>query len=143
MIDISKLTAASFMPGLQNVGQIEGSVNINGTVQGSPNFSTPNTSNMVGIINIPLPDPTVISALRVNLPNADGQLATRWFPLFGTVELTDISASTPQWILIMYAGSAFNGRNIYFNFVNATTNPITFTNFPINIYGHLYSYPFG
>jgi hypothetical protein len=138
MINIQNLTAASFMPGLQNSGQISGQAIINGTLDASPNYNV-TTSNMTGTIFIPLEDPTVISVLRVNLPNASGQLASRWFPLFGTVELTD---SVLDWVLIMSVGSASGGRNIYFNFVNTVNNSWTATNFPINIYGHLYSYPF-
>jgi len=126
------------MPGLQNAGQFSGQALISGALDASPSYIS-NTSNMTGTIFIPLPDPTVVSAMRINLPSAAGQLASRWFPLFGTVDLQDLSNG---WDLIMYVGSATGGRNIYFNFVNRNNSLTTFTNFPVNIYGHLYSYPF-
>ena len=137
-IDISKLAAASFMPGLQNSGQFSGQAVISGTLNATPTYPS-NTSNMTGTIYIPLPDATVISDMRINLPNANGDLATYWFPLFGTLELTD---STAGWLMIMYVGAARGGRNIYFNFVNKNNSGVTFTSFAINIYGHLYTYPF-
>lgn len=136
MVDITKIAAASFMPGLQNAGQFSGTAYISGVLDASPGYPT-NTSNMTGTIFIPLPDPTVVSVMRINLPNAAGQLASRWFPLFGTIRLLD---QTNDWILILYIGSATGGRNIYFNFVNSSNTGRTFTSFPVNIYGHLFSY---
>lgn len=136
MVDITKIAAASFMPGLQNVGQLSGQAVISGALQASPVYNTI-TSNMTGTIFVQLPDPTVVSAMRVNLPTAHGELATRWFPLFGTAFLTD---ETAGWDLVLYVGSAPNGRNIYFNFVNHNNSLTTFSNFPINIYAHLYTY---
>lgn len=136
MVDISKIAAASFMPGLQNVGQLSGQALISGNLEASPGYNT-NTSNMTGTIFVSLPDPTVVSAMRVNLPSANGQLASRWFPLFGTAILTD---SIAGWDMVLYVGSATGGRNIYFNFVNHNNSLTTFTNYPINIYAHLYSY---
>lgn len=137
-INISKMAAASFMPGLQNAGQVSGQALISGSLDASPTYPI-TTSNMTGAIIVTLPNPQAISAFRVNLPNANGQLATRWFPLFGTAELHDFTAG---WDLILYVGSSPVGRYIYFNFVNRNNSLTTFTNFPVNIYGHIFSYPF-
>lgn len=139
MVDFTKIAAASFWPGLQNVGTISGTATITGTINASPDTSGGVAcSNMTGSVTVNLPDPKVISILRVNLPDAHGQLATRWFPLFGTAELTD---STAGWKLIMYVGSYRFGRVIYFNFVSLSVSSISI-NQRLNIYGHLYSYPF-
>lgn len=139
MVDFTKVSAASFWPGLQNVGTAQGAATITGTLNKSPDTTGGSScSNMVGTILVNLPDPTVISALRVNLPDAHGDLASRWFPLFGTTELTD---NTAGWKLILYVGSYQFGRVIYFNFVSLSVSNITI-NQRVNIYGHLYSYPF-
>ena len=135
-VDLTKLTAASFMPGLQNSGQFSGQWLISGSLDATPG-GLATSSNMTGSIFIPLEDPTVVSVMRVNLPSANGDLASKWFPLFGTAELYD---TTANWALLLYVGSATGGRNIYLNFVNNQNTLTTFTNFPINIYGHLYSY---
>lgn len=138
MVDFTKISAASFWPGLQNVGTISGTATITGTINVSPNTSGGSlSSNMTGAAQIQLPDPSVISVLRVNLPDANGDLASRWFPLFGTAELTD---STAGWKLIMYVGSYQYGRVIYLNFVSLNTASISI-NQRLNIYGHLYTYP--
>lgn len=138
-IDFSKIGAASFWPGLQNVGTISGTATITGTLNKSPDTTGGSScSNMTGAILVPLPNPNVISALRINMPDANGQLATRWFPLFGTTELTDTTAG---WKLIMYVGAYQTGRIIYINFVSLSVSNITISQ-RLNIYGHLYSYPF-
>lgn len=138
-IDFSKISATSLWPGLQNVGTTYGAATITGTLNTSPDTSGgSSSSNLTGSVLVDLPDPKVISVFRVNLPDANGQLATRWFPLFGTIELTD---STAGWKLIMYVGSYQYGRVIYFNFVSLSTSSISI-NQRLNIYGHLYSYPF-
>jgi hypothetical protein len=142
-INVSKIAAASFMAGLQNVGQVSVTAYVTGTLYGSPN-SVSNTSNMNGVFTINMPNPNVISVLRVNLPNAAGQLASRWFPLFGTCQLTD---STNNWRLLLYVGTSTAGRVITFNFVNLKSTLTNFTGsggsypFAINVYGHLYSFP--
>ncbi len=139
IVDFSKIGAASFWPGLQNVGTIEGTATISGTINASPDTTGgASCSNMTGTVLVELPDPTVISALRVNLPDAHGDLASRWFPLFGTTQLTD---ATTGWKLILYVGGYQFGRVIYFNFVSLSTGSIS-VNQRLNIYGHLYSYPF-
>lgn len=136
-IDIKNIAAASFMPGLQNKGQLNGTALITGSLAPSPLAG--GTSNLTGSFVISLPDTKVVSLLRVTLPNANGDLAAYWFPLMGTAELSDLTA---HWRLIFYVLSNFSGREISFNFVNLSTSvTTTFTNFPINVYGHLYSYP--
>lgn len=137
MTDFTKINATSLWPGLQNVGTTSGTATITGTINASPDTSGGSLcSNMVGAVQMQLPDPSVVSALRVNLPDANGDLATKWFPLFGTTELTDRTAA---WKLILYVGSYEFGRVIYFNFVSLSTSAITI-NQRLNIYGHLYSY---
>ena len=138
-IDITKIATASFMPGLQNAGQTSGTASIAGTIDASPSYKT-NTSNLTGTIFVPLPDPTVISLFRVNLPDSAGQLASRWFPLIGTVELTD---NTNHFRLVMFVQGTTTGRAINYNFVSiSTSSGYTASNYRINIYGHLFSYPF-
>lgn len=134
-IDIMNIAAASFMPGLQNQGNISGSVTINGTLYGSPSSS--NTSNTYGKINITLPDPNVISLFRITLPSANGDLSSKWFPLIGVLELTDNIA---QWRLILYLMGSSTGRTITYNFVNLSTSNTTL-NVTLDYYAHLYSYP--
>lgn len=139
-IDISKLAAASFMPGLQNSGQVTGEAFITGTLDASPAYPS-NTSNLTNTANTPivieLPDPSVISIVRINMPDATGDLASKWFPLIGTCELTD---NTLNWKAIYYITSHPQGRAIYFNFVN-TVNSGTTVNQHLNIYAHLFTYP--
>lgn len=134
-LDLTKLQATSLMPGLQNSGQIKGSVTLSGTLSPSP--STTYTSNTVGKIIIKLPDPSVVSIFRVSLPSANGDLATEWFPLIGVVELTDLTA---EWRLILYLQSDPAGRAISFNFVNLQNN-LTNLNVQLDYYAHLFSYP--
>jgi hypothetical protein len=139
-IDLTKIAAASFMPGLQNSGQISGTASISGTL--NPSGTDGTTSNMTGTFVLVLPDPNVISLLRVNLPDGHGQLASRWFPVIGTVELTDTTTSS-HYRLVMFVQSHPLGRAINYNFVSTTTSDtITFSSFRIAIYGHLFSYPF-
>ena len=137
IIDITKIAAASFMPGLQNQGQINAVASISGVL--NPSGTDGTTSNMTGYFTISLPDPTVISLFRVNLPDAAGQLASKWFPLIGTVELTDI---TNHFRLVIFAQSDPVGRGFNYNFVS-TSNSVGYTasSFRINVYGHLFSYP--
>jgi hypothetical protein len=142
MFNPQTIAAASFWSGLQNVGQTYGTAYISGTLYASPSGISPTSSNMTGTIFISLPDPTVISIFRVNFPDADGELATRWFPLFGTLQIYD-TATPNDFKLIMTIGSAIGGRNIYLNFVNAHSSSKSFSGFRINIYGHLFTYPWG
>lgn len=135
------IVAASFWPGLQNIGQTSGTAQISGTLNASPSGISATSSNMTGTIFISLPDPTIVSLFRVNFPDAHGDLASRWFPLFGTLQIYD-TASPVNYKLIMTIGSANGGRNVYLNFVNAQNTTTTFTNWRINFYGHLYTYPF-
>lgn len=136
MIDITKIAAASFMPGLQNQGQVTATALINGTLNPSGNDGT--TSNMTGYFTITLPNPAVVSLFRVNLPDAAGQLASYWFPFIGTVELTDY---TNHFRLVMFVQSSATGRQINYNFVSTSTSlGFTAVNFRISVYGHLYSY---
>lgn len=134
----SQTAAASFWPGLQNVGQTSGTALISGTLNASPSGISSTSSNMTGSIFVGLPNASVISGMRLNLPDAHGHLASRWFPLFGCLELTD---ATAQWKVIFNATAAAGGRGIYFNFVNIANGTTTFTNFRVNIVAHLYSYP--
>lgn len=134
----SKIAGASFLPGLQNMGTITAQASISGTLFGSPGYPS-NTSNTYGIISLTLPDPNLISSFRVNFPDAAGDLASKWFPLFGSGVFND---STNDWFLNVYVGSSPTGRNIYYNFTNTVNSNHTFSSFRINIYGHLYTYPF-
>ena len=134
----SKIAGASFLPGLQNMGTISAQASISGILHGSPNSVT-NTSNTYGIITLTLPDPNLISSLLVNFPDAAGDLASKWFPLFGSGYFYD---STNNWVLNLYVGSSPTGRNIYYNFCNTVNFNYPFSSFRINIYGHLYTYPF-
>lgn len=136
MVHFPDIAAASFWPGLQNVGTVSGTATITGTLKGSPSGGDSNSSNMTGQILVALPDPNVVSVFRVNLPDANGHLASRWFPLMGTAILTDFTA---DWKLILYVGSSGVGRIIYFNFVQLGTSAISI-NQRLNIYGHLYTY---
>jgi len=139
MVDYDKIAFASFWPGLQNVGTTSGTATITGTLNTSPDTTGgSSSSNLVGSVLLDLPNPKVITVLRVNLPDANGDLASRWFPLFGTTELTD---RTAKWKLILYVGNYPYGRVIYFNFVSLSTSSISI-NQRLNIYGHLYTYPF-
>jgi len=134
MLDPSKIAAASFWPGLQNIGQTEGQAFISGVLPASPNST--DTSSLTGTIFIELPDDKVISSMRINMPDADGDLAVKWFPVFGTLTLIDLSAG---WQVIFTVGSASGGRNLYFNFVNQNTTG-TMINQHVNIFAHLYTY---
>jgi hypothetical protein len=139
MIDLTKVSAASFMPGLQNSGQVTGTANISGVL--SPSGTDGTTSNMTGYFTIALPDPSVISLFRISLPDAAFQLATKWFPLIGTVELTDV---TNHYRLIIFVQSDPVGRGFSYNFVSlSTTTGYTASNYRILIYGHLFTYPWG
>ena len=139
-IDISKLTAASFMPGLQNSGQVSGEAFITGPLGGSPGYPS-STSNLTNTgsepIIIQLPDPSVISVVRINMPDANGDLASKWFPLIGTCELTDLTAG---WKAIFYITSNPLGRAIYFNFVNTNSRATTISQH-LSVYAHLFTYP--
>lgn len=137
-IDITKVASASFMPGLQNSGQVTGFITFDGTVKASPSPPT-STSNLTGIGLIPLPNPNVISSIIVNFPGFNGDLATKWFPLFGTCELTDLVLNVR---IILYVGSYSGGRSISFNIVNLTTSDIQFVSMPIAYKAFLYTYPF-
>jgi hypothetical protein len=134
MLDPSKISAASFWPGLQNVGQTEGEAYISGTVDGSP--TSTNTSSLTGTIFIQLPDDQVISSMRINMPDAHGDLASMWFPVAGTLILED---QTADWRIIFTVGSASGGRNLYFNLVNQSTSA-TVIGQHVNIFAHLYTY---
>lgn len=134
------IAAASFWPGLQDVGTIDGTAYISGTLNQSPSGLDANSSNMTGKILVELPDPSVISILRVNFPDADGALASDWFPLFGSLQLYDNSGSN-DYKLILSVGNAPTGRYIYINFANISTAAKTFTDFRVVIHGHLYTYP--
>ena len=138
MIKFNTIAAASFWPGLQNVGTVSGTATITGTLKASPSGGDSNSSNMTGTVIISLPDPSVISVFRVNLPDANGHLSSRWFPLMGTTILTDFTAN---WKLILYLGSYGGGRVIYFNFVQLASTSTSISQ-RLDIYGHLYSYPF-
>jgi len=134
MLDPSKIAAASFWPGLQNIGQTEGQAYISGILDGSP--SATYTSSLTGTIFIELPDDQVISSMRINMPDANGDLATKWFPVFGTLNLADQVAG---WQVIFTVGSASGGRNLYFNFINQNSTGTTI-NQHVNIFAHLYTY---
>ena len=137
IINTAIASTSIFTPGLQNSGQVSAQALITGTLDVA---TMSETSNMTGSFLVPLPNARVISVMRVNLPSAHGYLASKWFPLVGTIELTDLVAN---WRLIMYVLSASNGRQISFNFVNLQTSGGTtnFSNWPINVYAHLYTYP--
>lgn len=137
-VNLTNIAAASFTPGLQNNGVVSGTALINGTIPQSPSSSI--TSNLTGSFVLILPDPTVVSVFRINLPDSAGDLANYWFPLMGTAELKD---STNLYTVIFYVLSNQLGREISFNFVNLNTSaaytlPV---NYRVNVYGHLYSYP--
>lgn len=134
---LSNIAAASFLPGLQNTGTISGTAYVTGFLPASPNYPT-TTSNLTGTFTVPLIDISMISLLRVNLPDANGDLASSWFPVMGTAELHD---DTADWLLILYVLSDPVGRSVSFNFVNKHNAGTTLTNFRINIYAHLFSYP--
>lgn len=151
-INIGNLAAASFMPGLQNSGQVTTTAYISGSLNGSPSYPS-NTSNLVNPIDannnpipiiVQLPDISVISQFSVNFPYASGDLASKWFPMAGTGEFYDY---TQNWECILYEFSHPEGRAFYFNILNMVAGPITFTGsggaqpFAINITGHLFSYP--
>lgn len=131
------IAAASFWPGLQNVGQTSGEAHITGTLNGSPSGISATSSNMTGTVFVSLPDPTVISLFRVNIPEIDSAI---WVPLFGSAEIWNNTGSN-NYKLIIYVGSASSGRNFYLNFVNASTSSVS-VDIHLNIYGHLYTYPF-
>ncbi len=135
----TNIVSASFWPGLQNVGQTSGQAFITGTLNQSPSGVSASSSNMTGSIFISLPDSTVVSIFRVNFPDGTGDMASKWFPLFGTLEIWN-TTNPYNYKLIMTIGSAAGGRIIYFNFVNAQSTSSTI-NLHMNIVGHLYSYP--
>jgi hypothetical protein len=129
-VKLQNIAAASFLPGFQNIGSVSGSALITGAI--------PASGNLIGTFVINFPDPNVISQIRVNLPQASGELAINWFPVMGTIQLVD---AIGQYTLIMYVLSDPAGRRINFNFVNTNnSSPPPFVNFPINIYAHLFTF---
>ena len=136
-IDLSKVQAASFLPGLQNIGTATATALVSGTMPGSG--TSPNLGYLIGNFVIPFPESDILSDIRVTLPNASGQLASRWFPVMGSIELVDY---TIGFTLILDVLSNSSGRQINFNFVNSNASSYTFTNFPIDISAQLYTYPF-
>lgn len=137
------IAAASFWPGLQNVGQTFGSSTISGTLNRGPQSGviSPNSSNMVGSFFISLPDPTVVSVWRINLvDNLGGTWPNVWWPIFGSVQLDHFTGGVIDYKLIVVEQQATGGRQFNINFVGANSGDINI-NLTMNIYGHLYSYP--
>ena len=136
-LNLPNIAATSLTPGIFNSGSFTATAEINGTL---PAAGT-TTSLLTGVINITLEDPSVICELMFNLPDANQSLATAWIPLIGSGYANDESA---PYSLILYDIGTPTGRQISYNFYNYTIPDgvgYTFTNYKINFYGHLYSYP--
>lgn len=130
-VDLTKVRSASFLPGLQNIGTSQTIATVSGTIQG-------NGGNLIGSFLIYFPTPNVISVIRVNLPDAHGDLASNWFPLIGSTQLYD---ATDKWYLSMYVQNNASGRGVVFDFLSDQASDRTLTNFRISVYAHLYTYP--
>lgn len=134
LLNPSLIAAGSFWPGLQNIGQISGSAYISGTLSASPTSTY--TSSLTGTIFVPLADDQTVVSMRLNMPDANGDLASKWFPIFGTLNLIDQVA---LWRVIYTIGPVSGGRNIYFNFINQNNAGVAIAQH-LNIYAHLYTY---
>lgn len=130
-INLAKVKASSFFPGLQNIGTGSTTISVTGVI--------PNQGNLVGSSTIFFPK-ECMSLTRVTLPDAHGDLATYWFPIIGSVQLYD---ATDKWYLTIYTQPNAQGRTVQFDFTSdqVVTN-ITLTDFRISLYSHFYSYPF-
>jgi hypothetical protein len=130
-INLTKIKSASFLPGLQNIGTSETISTVNGTIQG-------NGGNLIGSFLLYFPTPNTISVIRVNLPDAHGDLASSWFPLIGSIQLYD---ATSQWYLSMYVQNNSSGRGVVFDFLSNKATDQTLSGFRIHAFAHLYTYP--
>ena len=130
-VNLAKVKSSSFLPGLQNIGTSQTTATINGTIQG-------NSGNLIGSFLLYFPTPNIISVIRVNMPDAHGDLATYWFPMIGTAQFYD---ATSKWYLTMAVQNNPAGRGVVFDFLSDTTTDTTLTNFRIKAYAHLYTYP--
>lgn len=132
-IDLSKIKASSLLPGLQNVGTSSTTLTVNGTI--------PNQGNLIGTGTLLFPLNNIMALVRVNFPDAHGDLASSWFPVIGTIQVYD---ATSKWYLTLYTQPNPNGRSITFDFTsNDAVNNIALTNFRILLAAHLYTYPWG
>jgi hypothetical protein len=134
MIDMNKVQAASFMPGLQDLGAITPVVyNFTGTLPGPAN-SVLRTS-----VIIPFARNDVLSLLKINVAGTNFSSA-KWFPLNGTASLYEGKVG---YFIIFNMQSDSAGRKINITFVNNLSSAsITLPSITFTFSGHLYSYPF-
>lgn len=131
--DLSMIQSSSMFPGLQNIGSSDTTLTINGPIA--------NQANLIGNSRIFFPK-QCMAVIRVNLPDAPGDLSAKWFPVIGTVQLYNATAGS-SWYLTLYTLPDPNGRSVFFDFIsNELVNTTTLTNFRIHLYAHLYTYPF-
>lgn len=136
-IDLDKLQAANFMPGL--------------TVLGDPlTFSKPFTGSIpiLSSINTTLPLPfsrqDAISLIEVNI--AGGHMGALWFPVAGFAGIEDALSVSPfssAYYMLFTVTAAASGRNLNIEFINETVGAVV--NLPsltITAKVHLYTYPF-
>lgn len=130
-VNLSKIHSASFIPGLQNLGTTQNSASIFG--------SAPPASNLYGNIPLFFPSNNVMSCIRVNFPNAHGDLASSWFPLIGTGAYHDKvdNIRTYVWVTSMTSGRLINF--VIHNLSN--TNTFTASGYGLNAYAHMYTFP--
>ncbi len=134
-INLSTISTASFMEGLQNIGAVSNQIKFSGTLPATT------AGFLVGDYTINFPTNNIISTWRINMPDADGDLSNLWLPMTTGSRFLNVVNGGNVWSIIFFVSSASNGRKISFIFNNFTQDAIEFSDFPINIFGHLYKYP--
>ena len=133
------LSVASSMPGLQNLGTASGSAQMTGNlpISGYLTFADP------AIIDFPVGVPTdVIAMTRINITGSGtpSSISSVWFPLIGSTVIYD---GTNRYYIVVYATSNAAGRAVYTTLLNNKTNNSTeVSGLTVNVFCHLYSYPF-
>ena len=135
-INLGALAASSLTPGLFNGGRFETTFDINGTL--APAGTT--NSLLYGYVSIVMPTPYIITSMMANFPNSS--LPNYYLPISGNSYFFD---TTNKYAIYIYQSGTGTGRQLAINIINwpiTDTTGYTFVNYPINIIGNTYAFPF-
>lgn len=137
-LDLSKIAASSFTPGLQTVGTVNSAAYVTGQLP--PNAQG---SYLSGSVVVEFPIINNLVTWRVNFPSASGDLAAYWFPMTTGSQFLNVVNGANQWTVQFFINSHPLGRQIYYLFSSLTqAGAINFNNWQINIFGNVYTFPF-
>lgn len=139
-IDLTKVQAASFLPGLQDLGSpADQSYHL-----GAVTIPAGGVTNLSVVV--PFSRSDVFSQIRVAFSGMSNVSSSEWIPLFGQTTVGDVNqtAFSPaaSYYVIMQVVSNSAGRQINLQFANNTSSSIVTTpDLTLLVHSHLYAYP--